>query len=328
MQSIGVIGGGAWGTALAQVFAKNGRDTTIWARETEVVSSINERHENSVFLAGIPLDKKLKATGSLDEIAKKDILVLVSPAQYVRTTLGSLKKDLNDKPVVICAKGIELNTGLLLSQVAEDVAPRAKIAILTGPTFAAEIARGLPGAVTLACADELLAKQLQSSLGSKYFRPYVTTDVAGAQVSGAVKNVIAIACGIIHGRNMGDSARAALVTRGLAEITRLSMALGGRRETMMGLCGIGDLMLTCSSMQSRNFSLGAALGEGKSLDEILGGRKEVTEGVYTAKATVELAKKLKVEMPVTAAVNGCLNESLPVDKAIEELLNRPVKDEN
>lgn len=328
MQTIGVIGGGAWGTALAQVFAKNGRDTTLWAREPEVVNSIRTHHQNSVFLPGVELSKSLNTTGSLGDIAQKDILVLVSPAQYVRTTLGSLKKDLNDKPVVICAKGIEIGTGLLLSQVAEEIAPKAKIAILTGPTFAAEIAKGLPGAVTLACADDLLGKQLQSSLGSKYFRPYVTTDVAGAQVSGAIKNVIAIACGIIHGRNMGESARAALVTRGLAEITRLSMALGGRRETMMGLCGIGDLVLTCSSMQSRNFSLGAALGEGKSLDEILGGRKEVTEGVYTAKATVELAKKLKVEMPVTAAVNRCLNESLPVDKAIEELLNRPVKEEN
>jgi glycerol-3-phosphate dehydrogenase (NAD(P)+) len=328
MQTIGVIGGGAWGTALAQVFAKNGRDTTIWARETEVVTSINTYHQNSVFLPGIELSKSLKATGSLDEIAAKDILVLVSPAQYVRTTLGSLKKDLNGKPVVICAKGIELNTGLLLSQVADDVVPKAKIAILTGPTFAAEIAKGLPGAVTIACADELLGKQLQSSLGSKYFRPYLTNDVAGAQISGAIKNVIAIACGIIHGKGMGETARAALVTRGLAEITRLAIALGGRKETMLGLCGIGDLMLTCSSMQSRNFSLGAALGEGKTLEDILGARKEVTEGVYTAKATVDLAKKHKIEMPITAAVNKCLNENLPVDKAIEELLSRPTTSEH
>jgi glycerol-3-phosphate dehydrogenase (NAD(P)+) len=327
MQTIGVIGGGAWGTALAQVFAKNNRDTTIWAREAEVVSSINGSHENSVFLKGIPLDAKLKATGSLDEIAKKDILVLVSPAQYVRTTLGSLKKDLNDKPVVICAKGIELNTGLMLSQVAEEVTPRAKIAVLTGPTFASEIARGLPAAVTLACADELLAKQLQSSLGTKYFRAYVSDDVIGAQVSGAIKNVIAIACGIIHGRNMGDNARAALITRGLAEITRLSVALGGKRETMLGLCGVGDLILTCSSMQSRNFSLGAALGQGKSLEEVLGSRKEVTEGVTTAKAAVALAKKLKIELPVTTALNKCLNEGVSVDKAIDELLNRPVGEE-
>ncbi len=328
MQSIGVIGGGAWGTALAQVFAKNGRDTTLWAREPEVVNSIRQHHQNSVFLPGVELSKSLNATGSLDDIAKKDILVLVSPAQYVRTTLGSLKKDLNDKPVVICAKGIEIGTGLLLSQVAEEVAPKAKISILTGPTFAAEIARGLPGAVTLACKDELLAKQLQSSLGSKFFRTYVTDDVAGAQVSGAIKNVIAIACGIIHGRNMGDSARAALVTRGLAEITRLTIALGGKKETMLGLCGIGDLMLTCSSMQSRNFSLGAALGQGKTLEEVLGPRKEVTEGVHTAKATIELAKKLKVEMPITTAVNKCLNEGLSVDKAIEELLSRPAGVEN
>lgn len=327
MQTIGVIGGGAWGTALAQVFAKNGRDTTLWARETEVIDSINTSHENKPFLPGIPLDQKLKAAAALNEMVEKDILVLVSPAQYVRTTLQSLEKDLNNKPVVICAKGIEIGSGLLMSQVAQKVAPNAKIAILTGPTFAAEIARGLPGAVTLAAKDEKLAKQLQSSLGSKYFRPYITDDVIGAQVAGAIKNVIAIGCGIIHGRKMGDSARAALVTRGLAEISRLTIALGGKRETMMGLCGIGDLMLTCSSMQSRNFSLGAALGEGKSLEEILGPRKEVTEGIYTAKATIELAKKLKIDMPITSAVNKCLNENLSADNAIDELLSRPFGEE-
>jgi glycerol-3-phosphate dehydrogenase (NAD(P)+) len=328
MQSIGVIGGGAWGTALAQVFAKNGRDTTLWARENEVVAAINTHHQNSVFLPGIELSKTLKATGALDEIAGKDILVLVSPAQYVRATLENLKSKIDGKPVVICAKGIELNTGLLLSQVAANVAPEAKIAILTGPTFAAEIARGLPGAVTLAAQDEKLAKQLQSSLGSKYFRPYITDDVTGAQISGAIKNVIAIACGIIHGKGLGESARAALVTRGLAEITRLAVALGGRAETMRGLCGIGDLMLTCSSMQSRNFSLGAALGTGKTLEEVLGPRREVTEGVHTARAAVDLAGKHKIEMPVCAAVNKCLNEGLSADAAIEELLSRPATTEN
>lgn len=328
MPTIGVIGGGAWGTALAQVFAKNGRDTTLWARETEVVTNINEKHENTVFLPGIPLDKTLKATGALDDIAAKNILVLVSPAQFVRATLGSLKKDIKNKPVVICAKGIELNTGLLLSQVAEETAPDSKIAILTGPTFAGEIARGLPAAVTIAAHNKALAEQLQTHLGAKYFRAYITDDMIGAQVSGAIKNVIAIACGISHGLKMGDSARAALITRGLAEITRLAVALGGKRETVTGLCGVGDLMLTCSSMQSRNFSLGAALGEGKTLEQVLGPRKEVTEGVYTARATLELAKKYKIDMPITRAVSQCLNDGLPVDKAIEELLNRPMKEES
>lgn len=327
MNKIGVIGGGAWGTALAQVLSKAGRDVTLWARESEVTDSINKKHENAVFLAGVPLDRKLKATNDLNDAAQSDILLLVSPAQHVRATLQNLG-NLDGKPVVICAKGIELSTGLLLSDVANVVAPKAKIAVLTGPTFARELAMGLPGAATLAAADILVARQLQESIGSKFFRPYITNDIIGAQVSGAIKNVIAIGCGIVHGRKLGESARAALVTRGLAEITRLAVAMGGKTETMLGLCGIGDLMLTCASMQSRNFSLGAALGEGKDLKEILASRKEVTEGVHTAKAALELAKKYKVDMPISSAISKCLNENLPVDKAIEELLSRPVSSEN
>jgi glycerol-3-phosphate dehydrogenase (NAD(P)+) len=327
MNKIGIIGGGAWGTALAQVLSKAGRDVTLWAREPEVADAITKKHENSVFLPGVPLDKKLKATTDLGAAASSGILLLVSPAQHVRATLQSLG-NLEGKPVVICAKGIELSTGLLLSEVANQVAPKAKIAILTGPTFARELAMGLPGAATLAAAEILVARELQESLGSKFFRPYITNDVVGAQVSGAIKNVIAIGCGIDHGRKLGESARAALVTRGLAEITRLAVAMGGKTETMLGLCGIGDLMLTCGSMQSRNFSLGAALGEGKNLKDILAGRKEVTEGVHTAKAALELAKKYKVDMPIASAINKCLNENLPVDKAIEELLSRPVASEN
>lgn len=327
MNKIGVIGGGAWGTALAQLLSKAGRDVTIWAREAEVVTAINNNHENTVFLPGVKLDPRLKATANLNETAQNDILLLVSPAQHLRTTLESMKSDVDSKPVVICSKGIEIATGLLLSDVAAQVSPRAKIAILTGPTFARELASGLPGAVTIA-SDNGLAKPLQEALSSKFFRPYSTDDIIGAQVAGAIKNVIAIACGIIHGRKMGESARAALVTRGLAEITRLTLALGGRTETMLGLCGIGDLMLTCASMQSRNFSLGAALGEGKSLQEILGARKEVTEGVHTARAAVDLAKKHGVDMPICTAVHKCLNENMPVENAIEELLSRPVASEN
>ena len=326
MQSIGVIGAGAWGTALAQALSEGGRDVTIWAREAEVVNSINDSNENTLYLPGIPLDPKLKATDSLSEAASRDILLLVTPAQYVRPTLNSIRGELAEgKTVVICAKGIEIDSGLLMSEVAQDVAPEANIAILTGPTFASEIARGLPGAVTIGIKDKDIGQELQDTLGLKKFRPYVTEDIIGTQLGGAIKNVIAIACGIVHGHKMGESARAALLTRGVAEIARLGVAMGAKKETLLGMCGIGDLMLTASSMQSRNFSLGAALGEGKTMEEILSSRNAVTEGVHTAKAALDLAKKHAVDMPITEAVYKCLHEGLSVDEAIEEMLNRPFR---
>lgn len=325
-KTIGVVGGGAWGTALAQILAAGGRDVLIQAREAEVVDSINTKHENSVFLAGVPLDESLKATESLAEVAKRDVVLLVTPSQFMRATLDEMKKDLStDTPIVICSKGIELTTGMLLSQVAEETLPDSTIAILTGPTFASEVARGLPTAVTIAAKNKEVARDLQDVLGVKNFRPYVTSDIKGAQLGGAIKNVIAIACGIVHGKKLGDSARAALLTRGVAEIARLAVAMGADKETLLGMCGIGDLMLTCSSMQSRNFSLGSALGEGKTLDEILGPRKAVTEGVFTAASTLALAKQYAVDMPITEAVNKCLNEGVGIDEAIEEMLNRPFK---
>lgn len=324
-QSIAVIGGGAWGTALAQVFARSGKDTVIWARESDVVASINVRHENPVFLQNVPLSKDLKATDSLEEAAQADIILMVTPTQFMRDTLSQIKDHVVGKPVVICSKGVELESGLLLSQVAQEVVPEAKIAILTGPTFAREIALGQPSAVTIGADDVELAKELQASLGVKNFRPYVCEDIVGTQLGGAIKNVIAIACGIVYGRQMGESARAALLTRGVAEIARLGVAMDASKETLLGMCGIGDLMLTCSSMQSRNFSLGKALGEGQTLEEILGPRKAVTEGVYTAKSTLELAKKYAVDMPITSAVNKCLNEGMSIDDAIDQMLNRPFR---
>lgn len=325
-QSIGVIGGGAWGTALAQMLASNKRKVLLWARESEVVDGINNSHENTVFLPGVKLDKSLKASTDLQEVAACDILLLVSPAQHVRSTVESIKDKLKDgKPLVICAKGIELDTGLLLSQVVEQTCPDAVIAVLTGPTFAAEIARGLPGAATIACNDKDVAQELQDVIGVPSFRPYATTDIVGTQLGGAIKNVIAIACGVVHGRNLGESARAALVTRGVAEIARLGVAMGANRETLLGMCGIGDLMLTCSSMQSRNFSLGAALGEGKTLEEILGSRNAVTEGVHTVRSTLSLAKKHAVDMPITESVAHLLDDGYSVDDAIEEMLNRPFR---
>lgn len=328
MNKIGVIGAGAWGTALAQSMAGAGREVIIWAREPEIVASINENHENTLFLPGVTLHKNIKATDSLTVAAQCDVLLITTPAQHVRTTLQSLKADVGDgKPFVICAKGIEIETGMLLSQVAKEVVPNGSFAILTGPTFASEIARGLPSAVTVACADKDVCQQLQEVLSSRTLRTYATDDVIGAQIGGAVKNVIAIACGVIQGRGMGESARAALVTRGLAEMSRLATAMGAKKETLMGQCGVGDLILTCSSMQSRNFSLGAALGEGKKLADILGARNSVTEGVHTAKALVVMAKNNAVDMPIAAAVHACLSEEASIEETIEKMLDRPLRAE-
>lgn len=328
MDKIGIIGAGAWGTALAQSLADSGRDVLMWAREPEVVTAINESHENSVFLPNIPLNEGIRATDSLSSVAGCDTLLLVTPAQYMRHSLSALKHEIAEhKPVVICSKGIEIETGLLMSQVAEEEVPKATVAILTGPTFAAEIARGLPSAVTIAAHDKDVAQEIREGVASKTLRPYITDDMIGAQIGGAVKNVIAIACGVLYGRKLGESAKAALLTRGLAEMGRLAAAMGAKKETLMGMCGVGDLMLTASSMQSRNFSLGVQLGEGMSIQDILSARRSVTEGVYTAKALVKMAQKQAVDMPICEAVNACVNEGMSVEDAINALLERPLKPE-
>lgn len=330
MQKIGIIGAGAWGTALAQCLANGGKDVILWAREPEVVESVNARHENAIFLPGIALNHAIEATESLSKIAGCDTLLIVTPAQHVRGTLESLKGDIAEgKPVVICAKGIELETGLLMSQVAQEEVPNATIAILTGPTFAGEIARGLPSAVTIAAKDKDVAQEIRDGLASKRLRPYITDDVLGTQIGGAVKNVVAIACGIVTGRQLGESARAALLTRGLAEMGRLASAMGARKETLMGMCGVGDLVLTCSSMQSRNYSLGVALGQGRTLEEIMAERqgKSVTEGVHTAAALKTMARKHAVDMPIAEIVYKCVGEGVPVDDCIEEMLDRPLQPE-
>lgn len=325
-QSIGVIGAGAWGTALAQVMASNDRNTTIWAREEEVIDSINNEQENKIFLKGIKLSPNLKATNDLDRVSQSDVLLMVTPAQHMRSTLERIKDNITPgKPLVICSKGIELDSGLLLSQVAKNVLPEASVVVMTGPTFASEIAKCQPGAVTIAAHDNDITQELQDILGVQGFRPYATTDMIGTQLGGAIKNVIAIACGIVSGKNLGESARAALLTRGVAEIARLGVAMDAKRETLLGMCGIGDLMLTCSSMQSRNFSLGHALGKGKTLEEILQTRSAVTEGVHTAAATLDLAKSHAVDMPITEGVHKLLSGELTIDEAIEEVLNRPFR---
>ncbi len=328
MQSIGIIGGGAWGTALGLVALRAGREPLLWAREAEVVAGINDRHENALFLPGVVLDPRLRATGDLAEAAQRDLLLLATPAQHLRAIAEAVAPHLKPgTPVVICAKGIEERSGALLSEVVAAALPQAAVAVLSGPTFAAEVATGQPTAITLAASDVALGQRLVQALGSRAFRPYHTDDIAGAQIGGAIKNVIAIACGIVVGRRLGDNARAALITRGLAEMARLALAKGGRSETLMGLSGLGDLTLTCTSLQSRNCSLGAALGEGKSLAEILAARRSVAEGVTSAAAAADLARRLGIEMPIVAAVDAILHRGAAIDAAIEALLARPFRSE-
>lgn len=328
LEKIGVIGAGAWGTALAQVAADAGRDVTIWAREPDVVESINATHENATFLSGVELDRSIDATGDLAGAASADALLIVTPAQFVRATLKEMEPHLAPgTPVILCAKGIEQRTGSLLTQVLAETVPQATAAVLSGPSFAREVAMGLPTAVTLACADEALGHALAEAIGSRTFRPYYSTDLTGAEIGGAVKNVLAIACGVVEGRKLGASARAALTTRGFAEMTRLGLALGARRETLTGLSGLGDLILTCNSPQSRNMSLGIALGEGKSLDEIMGARNSVSEGVHTATALADLANAKGVDMPIVQAVAAIVTGRMEVDEAMVALLSRPFRAE-
>jgi glycerol-3-phosphate dehydrogenase (NAD(P)+) len=323
MDRFGIIGGGAWGTALATVAARAGRNPVLWAREPDVVDSINTRHFNDVFLPDVEIDEDIRATVELAEAAQADVLLLTTPAQHLRAISTQLSEYLSPGTVlVICSKGIEQGTHAAMTEVLAETVPDAPVAVLSGPTFAREVALGLPTAVTLACADEDLGIALARAIGQPMFRPYLTDDLMGAQIGGAVKNVLAIACGIIEGRELGENARASLTTRGAAEIARLGVARGGRAETFMGLAGFGDLILTCSSMQSRNMSLGAALGQGQALADILASRKSVSEGVYTASAVSEHARTLGVEMPIVDAVDGVLNHGMSIDDAIGGLLSR------
>lgn len=328
MEKIGVIGAGAWGTALAQSMANAGRDVTMWAREAEVVESINKDHENSLYLKEVRLNEMVKATHNHEDLKECDVFLISTPAQHVRTTLEDMKFQLTGKPFVICAKGIEIESGNLMSEVVDEVIPDAKAGYLSGPTFASEIARGLPCAVTLAMEQKDLGEEIVKCMGSRTLRTYLADDPIGAQIGGAVKNVIAIAAGVIQGRQMGESARCALVTRGLAEMGRLAKAMGAQKATLMGMCGVGDLMLTCSSMQSRNFSLGYELGQGKTLEEVLGERIAVTEGVHTAKALRVMASNNAVDMPISRAVNDFLNEGVAIDDIIENVLDRPLRRES
>jgi glycerol-3-phosphate dehydrogenase (NAD(P)+) len=322
---IGVIGGGAWGTALAQMAAAGGEDVLLWALEPEVVAAINERRENSVYLPGIALSPSIRAVSDLAALSDRDALLLVTPAQHLRAILAQAPVD--KKPVILCAKGIEAGTRKLMSEAAAEAAPSSPIAVLSGPTFAHEVARGLPTAVTLACEDEKLGATLAARLARPTFRPYLSTDVIGAEIGGAVKNVLAIACGVVEGAGLGQNARAALISRGFAEMTRFGLARGARTETLAGLSGLGDLVLTCSSVSSRNFSLGKGLGEGRTAANMLADRRTVAEGAFTAPVLAEAARAAGVEMPIVDAVCALL-EGAAVEPIVGALLNRPLKSES
>ncbi|HXN44642.1 MAG TPA: NAD(P)H-dependent glycerol-3-phosphate dehydrogenase [Xanthobacteraceae bacterium] len=323
-QHIGVLGAGAWGSALANVAARAGRRVTLWARDPRLAETIAQRRE-SPKLPGVRLADSVAVTAALDAVDAAALLVAV-PAQALRSVACALAPVLRaGTPVIACAKGIERGTGRFMTEVIAECVAQAEPAILSGPSFAADVARGLPTAVTLAARDEALAGALAGTLGSPTFRPYRSTDVRGVEIGGAAKNVLAIAAGIVEGRRLGASAAAALTTRGFTELVRFGKAFGARPETLTGLSGLGDLILTCSSRQSRNFSLGIALGEGRSLEEAQRGK--LVEGVFTAAALDAMANARGVELPIAAAVAAVLDGRLDIDAAIESLLTRPFRAE-
>ncbi len=319
--TLGVLGGGAWGTALAQVTARASAPVRLWAREAAVVDSINAARENALFLPGIALSPDIEATGDLGAMAGCEALLVAVPAQHVRGVLAALPE--SAVPLILCAKGIEAGTRLLVGEIAAAVQPRAPLAILSGPTFAHEVAGGKPTAITLASTDATLARRLAARLATPSFRPYLSSDVVGAEIGGAVKNVLAIACGVVDGAGLGQNARAALIARGFAEMTRFGVARGARAETLTGLSGLGDLVLTCSSVASRNYALGMELGRGRAAADILAGRLSIAEGAFTAPVLDEAARGMGVEMPVVAAVCALLAGD-PVSAVIGALLARPI----
>jgi glycerol-3-phosphate dehydrogenase (NAD(P)+) len=321
---LGVVGGGAWGTALAQVGAAGG-PVTLWARSAELVATINADHANPAYLPGVALSAAIDATTDAQALAACDAWLLVTPAQHLRTVMAGLP--VTDTPLVLCAKGIEAGSRLLMSELAADLRPGAPIAVLSGPTFAHEVAAGLPTAVTLACADEALGTILAARLARPGFRPYRSDDVLGAEIGGAVKNVLAIACGVVAGRGLGQNAAAALIARGFAEMVRFGGARGARAETLAGLSGLGDLVLTCSSTSSRNYSLGLGLGRGESAESLLAHRRTVAEGAATAPVLAEAARACGIEMPIVEAVRDLLGGAASVDAVVERLLARPLRDE-
>jgi glycerol-3-phosphate dehydrogenase (NAD(P)+) len=322
LNSVAVIGAGAWGTALAGVAARAGRDVTLYARSAEAAAQMQSARVNPK-LPDVRIDERIGITGDIATAARADIILIATPAQHLREAASALAPHLKKAtPVIATAKGIERGTHRFMTEVIAEAAPDARPAILSGPSFADDVARGLPTAVTLAAKDEMLARALVQALGSSTFRPYHTTDVRGVEIGGAAKNVLAIAAGIVEGRKLGASALAALTTRGFSELARLGRACGARSETLAGLSGLGDLILSCSSLQSRNFALGIALGRGERPAP-----GKLAEGEFTAPVLIELAASQNVDMPVSNAVAAILSGRVTIDAAIEGLLTRPFKAE-
>jgi glycerol-3-phosphate dehydrogenase (NAD(P)+) len=326
IQKLAVIGGGAWGTALAQVAASGGRETLLWAMEDDVVAAINKIHENPVYLKGLKLDPAIRATSNFSDLQNVDAWLVVTPAQHMRAVLS--RSPCPNMPLILCSKGIEEGSGKMLHDVAHEVCPTSPVAVLSGPTFAHEVAAGLPTAVTLACEDQALGEAIRDRIALPTFRTYLTDDVAGAEVGGAVKNVLAIACGVVEGRGLGQNARAALIARGFAEMTRFGLAMGAKRETLAGLSGLGDLVLTCSSTSSRNFSLGKAIGEGKDAAELMTDRRTVAEGAHTAPVLHRIAQERGIDMPIVAAVDALLKGQMGISEVLEALMSRPPRPES
>ena len=321
-----VIGAGAWGTALAQALASDGSEVLLWAREPELVDEINRAHTNSLFLPSANLAHSIRATNRIGDMAGVEVLLAVVPAQFLGSVLAGLPA--GERDLVLCAKGIEAGTGRLMADVAAEAVPGARLAVLSGPTFAHEVAAGLPTAVTLACSGgEAQWQRIAPAIARPALRPYYSDDIIGAEIGGAVKNVLAIACGVVEGLGLGQNARAALIARGYAEMLRFGLSRGGRAETLAGLCGLGDLVLTCSSTSSRNFSLGKALGEGRSAAEALAGKNSVAEGAATAPVLADLARRGGIAMPIVEAVNRLLAGEAPARTVVQELLARPLRAE-
>ncbi|MCM0018885.1 MAG: NAD(P)-dependent glycerol-3-phosphate dehydrogenase [Tagaea sp.] len=334
MKTVAVIGAGAWGTALAQTLARAGLEPTLWAHEPATVEAIATAHENATFLKGVALDPAISATSDIAAAVRdKDLVVWVTPAQHLRGTLAKAAAHLPaNAPLILATKGIETGTGLLMSEIAAEIAPGRPLAVLSGPSFAREVATGKPTAVTLASEDAGLATMLAGICATPSFRVYSSDDPVGTQIGGAVKNVLAIACGIVEGKGLGDNARAALMTRGLAEMVRLGLAKGGKAETLMGLSGFGDLSLTCNNDQSRNMRFGMALGEGLSKEQALahpdlGLALAAVEGIDGAESVSDLAQRLDVEMPICTGIDAILHHYALVDSIMAGLLARPLKEE-
>ena len=324
---IGIIGAGAWGTALSNILAKN-QNVTLWAKEKNVCDKINKNHENKRYLPKIKLSKKINCTTEINDISDCDILFLVIPVQYLSSVLGKLKNSINTKTIfVCCSKGLEMNSLKLPSQIVSSIFPKNKIAVISGPNFAAEIAKGLPAATVVASKNDEVSKKIADLIKSPTLRPYLSNDIIGSQIAGALKNIYAIASGIVVGKKYGENAVASIISRSFAEISTVAKSMNAKKSTLAGLSGMGDLFLTCSSKESRNFSLGIDLAKGKTLNEIIQKKFSIAEGSITVRALKKLADKEKLDLPINEAVYRVLYRKKNIDSAIQELLNRPITKE-